>query len=271
MTHVNCFEPVEDANAKILILGTMPGKESLPVGQYYAHPRNSFWPILGELVGAKPALPYKERIQVLRSVGIALWDVLESCVRPTSLDSDIQNATLVSNNFASFFSNHRKVTQVFFNGAKAEEYYRKYVFPFLEEESIVYKRLPSTSPANASMSYKRKLEAWRVVVGSRGDKRKEVKHPVSVGMSPLRFEIEERFEITGRGTAVVIDRVTALPVGKLLHATVIRPDGSRFSVDVFKEWLLRRDPRPLEKEAYVLRDVAKVEVPEGSSIEFDPI
>ena len=164
MTHVRCFEPVEDAKATILILGSMPGKESLRAGQYYAHPRNSFWPILGELVGAKPALPYEERVRVLRSAGIALWDVLESCVRATSLDSDIEIGSLVSNDFASFFSSHRKITQVFFNGVKAEDCYRKHVLPVLKGVSVVYERLPSTSPANASIPYKRKLAAWKVVV-----------------------------------------------------------------------------------------------------------
>ncbi len=164
MTHVRCFEPVEDANATILILGSMPGKESLRAGQYYAHPRNSFWPILGELVGAIPSLPYEERVRVLRSAGIALWDVLESCVRATSLDSDIEKGSLVPNDFASFFSSHRKITRVFFNGVKAEDCYRKHVLPVLKELAVSYKRLPSTSPANASIPYKRKLAAWKAVV-----------------------------------------------------------------------------------------------------------
>ena len=163
MRYIRCFEPVEDAKATILILGSMPGKESLRAGQYYAHPRNSFWPILGELVGAKPALPYEERVRVLRSAGIALWDVLESCARTTSLDSDIESGSLVSNDFASFFSGHQKITRVFFNGVKAEDCYRRHVLPVLKDVSVIYKRLPSTSPANASIPYKRKLSTWKVV------------------------------------------------------------------------------------------------------------
>ena len=161
---VRCFAPVEDANTTVLILGSMPGKASLRAGQYYAHPRNLFWRILGELVGAIPALPYEERIRVLQSAGIALWDVLESCVRGTSLDSDIENGSLVPNDFAAFFSGHPKVARVYFNGAKADHYYRRRVLPGIEQNPVAYERLPSTSPANASMSYDCKLAAWRVIV-----------------------------------------------------------------------------------------------------------
>lgn len=164
MTRIRCFEPVGNTQATTLILGSMPGKESLRAGQYYAHPRNSFWPILGDLVGAEPALPYEDRIRALQSAEIALWDVLESCARATSLDSDIENDSVVPNDFAWFFSTHQKITRVFFNGAKAEHCYRKHVLPVLKQVSIVYKRLPSTSPANASISFERKLTAWKAIV-----------------------------------------------------------------------------------------------------------
>jgi double-stranded uracil-DNA glycosylase len=162
--NVCCLTPVEDANATLLILGSMPGKASLCAGQYYAHPRNLFWHIMGELVGAFPALPYEERTRVLRSAGIALWDVLESCARGTSLDSDIENRSLVLNNFAAFFAEHPKTTHVYFNGAKADACYRRRVLPIIKEKSVAYARLPSTSPANASMSYAHKLLAWRAIV-----------------------------------------------------------------------------------------------------------
>ncbi|MEK7747915.1 MAG: DNA-deoxyinosine glycosylase [Nitrospirota bacterium] len=132
MTQIRCFDPIEDAKARVLILGSMPGKESLKRGQYYAHPRNLFWPILGELVGTKPALSYEERICVLQSAKIALWDVLALCTRPTSLDSDIEKDSLVCNDFASFFSRHKKITSVFFNGAKAQECYLRHGLPGLD-------------------------------------------------------------------------------------------------------------------------------------------
>ncbi len=163
MQDVRSFAPIEDADARILILGSMPGEASLRAGQYYAHPRNLFWRIMGELLGTDPASPYDRRIQALKSARIALWDVLRSCRRKGSLDSNIDQESLVPNNFAAFFRCHPKIPHVFFNGAKAEEYYHKHVLPAAGIETIEYLRLPSTSPANASISYERKLESWRVI------------------------------------------------------------------------------------------------------------
>jgi double-stranded uracil-DNA glycosylase len=160
-----CLAPVEDCNARVLILGSMPGRVSLGANQYYAHPRNLFWKILGQIVGAKPDLSYEERTRILQSAGIALWDVLESCFRITSLDSDIESPSVVVNNFSSFYSEHPEVSRVFFNGAQAAKFYRQRVLPTSKHPSIVYAQLPSTSPANAAMSYERKLAAWRSVAG----------------------------------------------------------------------------------------------------------
>ncbi|MGH7261417.1 MAG: DNA-deoxyinosine glycosylase [Nitrospiraceae bacterium] len=135
----------------------MPGKASLKAQQYYAHPRNLFWRILADLVGASADFPYESRLQVCKSHGIALWDVLNSCIREGSLDSDIDNSSIAPNDFASFYRALRKMVQVFFNGAKAEEMYRKHVLASLGDEfkALKYQRLPSTSPANASWSYDR--------------------------------------------------------------------------------------------------------------------
>ena len=145
----------------------MPGKESLRAGQYYAHPRNAFWPIMGELIGAAATLPYKTRTQILKSAGIALWDVLASCTRHSSMDADIEADSICANDFASFFLKHPHITQVFFNGAMAEKCFRKYVLPSLENKSQYYHRLPSTSPANAAMRYEQKLKAWEVILKKR--------------------------------------------------------------------------------------------------------
>ena len=71
MSRIHSFPPIENAGARILILGSMPGKESLRAGQYYAHPRNAFWPIMGSLIGAAPALPYQQRVHILQAAGIA--------------------------------------------------------------------------------------------------------------------------------------------------------------------------------------------------------
>lgn len=163
MRHVQSFAPIETADATILILGSMPGEASLRAGQYYAHPRNLFWRIMGELLDIDPFSPYGQRVQALKAARIALWDVLQSCRRKGSLDSHIDNESLAPNDFAAFFSHHPAITHVFFNGAKAEACYRKHVLPTIGIKSIEYLRLPSTSPANASIRYERKLEAWRVI------------------------------------------------------------------------------------------------------------
>jgi len=169
MTEIRSFPPIEDADAKILILGSMPGKESLRAGQYYAHRRNAFWAIMGELVGASPALPYRARTKRLKSAGIALWDVLSSCKRHTSMDADIDAASICPNDFSSFLKDHPNITHIFFNGSMAEKCFRIYVQPLLESQPgqrlLHYQRLPSTSPAHASMTYIQKLNAWKLICG----------------------------------------------------------------------------------------------------------
>lgn len=164
MSPIFSFPPIADTNASVLILGSMPGKESLRMQQYYAHHRNAFWPIMGDLLGAAPALPYESRTQILKSRGIAVWDVLASCTRDSSLDSDIDAASACANDFASFFSNHPGITHVFFNGAMAEKYFHTLVHQRVESRLLQYQRLPSTSPANASMRYDQKLNAWQAII-----------------------------------------------------------------------------------------------------------
>ena len=164
MHHIQSFPPIENPTATVLILGSMPGKESLRARQYYAHPRNAFWPIMGELAGAAPELPYAVRIQKLKSAGIALWDVLASCTRHSSMDADIETDSICPNDFTSFFLKHPHITHVFFNGAMAEQCFHKYVLPMLKTRKIHYQRLPSTSPANASVRYEQKLEAWENIL-----------------------------------------------------------------------------------------------------------
>ena len=164
MTRIYSFKPIADKNARVLILGSMPGIMSLTAGRYYAHPQNAFWRILGALLGFDPASPYPDRVHALNNARIALWDVLHSCVREGSLDTKIDSATLVANDFKPFFSSHAKIERVFFNGTKAEACYRRHVLPGLGETKLGYFRLPSTSPANASMAFAKKLEAWRAIM-----------------------------------------------------------------------------------------------------------
>ena len=165
MTHIHSFPPISDANATVLILGSMPGKASLRANEYYGHPQNAFWKIMGELVDAGPDLPYPLRVAALQSHGIAVWDVLKSCTRASSLDSDIVEDSIVTNDFAAFFDAHPNVAHVFFNGSKAKQAYRKYVLPTLERHAhIVTEGLPSTSPANASIPYTAKRDAWTAIM-----------------------------------------------------------------------------------------------------------
>jgi len=163
MRHIQSFPPIETAGARILILGSMPGEASLRAGQYYAHPQNLFWRIMGELLDFDPASPYDSRVRALESAGIALWDVLRSCRRKGSLDSAIDDASLVPNDLVGFLLHHPRIGQVFFNGMKAEACYRKHMRDAVVDRPIEYMRLPSTSPANASIPFGRKLEAWRTI------------------------------------------------------------------------------------------------------------
>ncbi len=164
MTRVESFSPIADSESRILILGSMPGRASLAATQYYAHPRNAFWRIMGELVGALRELPYEARLNILNSRGIALWDVLAACTRRGSLDSAIQQESIKPNDLVSFLNQHPGIDHVFFNGAMAENCFRKYVLPLLGNPAITYRQLPSTSPAHASMSYPQKCDAWKVIV-----------------------------------------------------------------------------------------------------------
>lgn len=141
----------------MLILGSMPGAESLRQQQYYAHSRNLFWDFMGELFGAGRELPYEERLAVLRDRNIALWDAANSCVRPGSLDSNMTE--IVANDFESLFAVAPKIQTVFFNGQKAAALFRKLVLPGLKRE-VELVTLPSTSPANASISRGNKEKAW---------------------------------------------------------------------------------------------------------------
>jgi len=161
LTLIHSFLPVEDRDAQILILGSMPGKASLAAGQYYAHPRNQFWQIMGELVGAHFYLPYEERLRMLKINKIALWDVLAACVRKSSMDARIEKSSEIVNDFESFFSDHPRISDVFFNGRKAEQSFLRKVAPLLKSRTLNYHFLPSTSPANATVSYSDKLRIWR--------------------------------------------------------------------------------------------------------------
>ena len=146
----------------MLILGNMPSVMSLAAAEYYGNPRNAFWRIAGALFGFEVDEPYPRRAEALRRNGVAVWDVLHSCRRPGSLDSAVDPASMVANDFAAFFAAHPAIERVYFNGAAAQHNYARLV---RIDADVSYLRLPSTSPAQ-TMSYTDKLAAWRVVTES---------------------------------------------------------------------------------------------------------
>lgn len=168
MPILQSFPVLTGREPRVLILGSMPGSASLAAGQYYAHPQNRFWPLMGMLVGAAPTLPYTERCSRLTAAGIALWDVLARCEREGSLDSAIVDATAQANDFSALLRHNPSLRTVLFNGAKAESSFQRSVAPGLGATDLAFRRLPSTSPANASQSAQFKLSAWREALRSGG-------------------------------------------------------------------------------------------------------
>ena len=162
VTVIHSFPPISSASANRLILGSMPGKVSLAARQYYAHPRNHFWQIMSAILDVPSRAPYEMRCQALVAQRVALWDVLKTCTRTSSLDSDIVESSIVPNDFETFLSEHPSVDTIFFNGATAEKTYMRHVQRTLPDRlaRIRLVRLPSTSPANASIALDAKLQRW---------------------------------------------------------------------------------------------------------------
>lgn len=150
------FDPVAALDARLLILGTMPSVESLRQSFYYSHPRNAFWPMMAQILGEPQPETAEAKKSMLIRHRIALWDVAQSCVRPGSLDSAIRDAR--PNDFAALFERCPNIERILFNGATAENLYRKLVGAL--PEGCASARMPSTSPAY-TMPFEKKCEAWR--------------------------------------------------------------------------------------------------------------
>lgn len=148
-----------------MVLGSMPGRASLIAGQYYAFPRNAFWPIMCEIFAMDQNLDYAQRVAVLEAQGMVLWDVLKTCTRSGSLDADIDQRSIVPNDLVGLLIRYPCIEAVYFNGATAEQVFRRHILPLLPAAGadLDLVRLPSTSPANASWSFERKLAAWRQI------------------------------------------------------------------------------------------------------------
>lgn len=164
MALVTSFSPISDPSAEILILGSMPGVLSLTANQYYAHPRNGFWPIMALIYGFKPSIDYAQRMDCLIANKVAVWDVLQCCVRPGSLDSAIVNGSRIANDFEAFFKLHPNIQLVAFNGSEAEKSFNNLVLSKIENHAnlkhIKFIRLPSTSPAH-TLALQEKIEIWQ--------------------------------------------------------------------------------------------------------------
>ena len=154
--------PVFDANTRLIVLGSFPGVASLQAQQYYGHPRNHFWPILSALwqVDLKSAT-YAQRLAAARAYGLGIWDVYASCQREGSLDSAIENARV--NDLASLKRRAPKLEAIAHNGGESARAMR-----VTSALGLPVHKLPSTSPANASWSFERKLAAWRAVFEAHG-------------------------------------------------------------------------------------------------------
>ncbi len=160
MARVQSFAPVIGKHPRILILGSMPGVASLDAVQYYAHPRNVFWPIMAELFSIDASADYVQRIVQISAAPVILWDTLKSCYRPGSLDSAITRDSVEANDIPELLEEFTQIKAVACNGATSANYFRKLVLPQISP-SIELLQMPSTSPANAAMNFEQKLAAWR--------------------------------------------------------------------------------------------------------------
>jgi hypoxanthine-DNA glycosylase len=159
------FPPIVGDDAHLLILGTLPGEESLRLQHYYGHTRNHFWQLIAAVFNEAPAVDYADRIRLLKRNRCALWDVLESAERAGSLDSTIRNP--VANAFAEFFADYPEIKTIAFNGQKARALFRRYVVKpgTVSDEGFTMLDLPSSSPLYTK-PFEEKLVLWRAALAA---------------------------------------------------------------------------------------------------------
>ena len=167
---LHSFPPVVRKDARILILGSMPGGESLRRQQYYAHPRNAFWRIMGTLFGFSPDLPYEDRLKALKKHHAALWDSLAGCDRSGSLDTNIRNPE--PNDISGLLKQNPSIRTIFCNGSASFQFLKKYHPRLFADPELEIIQLPSTSPAAAVYSFEEKLERWSIVRKKAAESRK---------------------------------------------------------------------------------------------------
>lgn len=158
MSLKRAFDPVVDANTRLLILGSLPGDASLKAGQYYGHPQNGFWRLVGGVAGLDlVALPYAERLEALKAAGVGLWDVIASARRPGSLDTAIRDVEVADLN--RLFASLPALRAVAFNGGTASRLGRRALSLAAGIDLI---DLPSSSPAY-TRPLSEKAQAWSVL------------------------------------------------------------------------------------------------------------
>ena len=150
---LKCFDYIADENSRILILGSMPSVKSLELNQYYAHPQNRFWRVMFAVFGAEFSTDYETRKRLILSGGVALWDTIGECERLGSMDCDIKNAR--PNDIRGLLNKYPSISRIAANGSKSAETLKKF-FP-----DLPFTRLPSTSPANASVSLDRLIAEYK--------------------------------------------------------------------------------------------------------------
>ena len=155
---IECFPPIIDEASQILIIGTMPSVKSLAATEYYAHPRNAFWKIIATLFNnGADFSDFAEKKACILANHLALWDNLRFCERNGSLDSNIKN--MIPNDFESLLKKHSNIRRLIFNGQKSYQFFKRFHSELLEKYQ--YFVLPSTSPANAALSFDKKLSLWQ--------------------------------------------------------------------------------------------------------------
>ena len=162
MNNCKSFAPSIDNNSKILILGSMPGIKSLDEQQYYAHPQNRFWKVMGTICNEPklPELDYEIKLKILLNSNIALWDTIKSCKREGSLDSDIQNEK--PNDIRKLLKTYPNIETICLNGNKSYTAFKKYFPDLLEKYNCL--KMPSTSPANARYGLDILTQEWSKVL-----------------------------------------------------------------------------------------------------------
>ena len=162
------FAPIIDEQCKILILGSMPSVKSLAQGEYYGNRQNYFWPMMFELFGKPYSADYQKKQELLLTQHIALWDVLRSCEREGSLDSQIKGEQ--PNDIEALLRDYPQIEAILLNGGKAAQSFKRY-FPHIYEQRPCY-QMPSTSPAH-TMRRSEKLAKWRIIINLLHDESEE--------------------------------------------------------------------------------------------------